>query len=127
MPNTVARAVLFADATIAPLGGPLVDVVATAKADLEAGKVLDALGGYTSTDCARTPRSSGRRADPARARAGRVVRRDVAKDEVLAYDDVEVPEGRLSDGLRAEQDARFGGGPVATGETLAVAPDADSA
>ena len=34
--------------------------------------------------------------------------RDVAKDEVLTYADVEVPEGRVSDRLRAEQDARFG-------------------
>ena len=33
--------------------------------------------------------------------------RPVAKDAVLTYDDVEVPEGRLSDRLRAEQDAHF--------------------
>jgi predicted homoserine dehydrogenase-like protein len=33
--------------------------------------------------------------------------RPVAKDQVLTYDDVEVPEGRLGDKLRAEQDARF--------------------
>jgi predicted homoserine dehydrogenase-like protein len=32
----------------------------------------------------------------------------VAKDAVLTYDDVDVPAGRLSDRLRAEQDAHFG-------------------
>jgi predicted homoserine dehydrogenase-like protein len=40
------------------------------------------------------------------APGGRGVR-DVARDQVLTYDDVELPEGRLSDRLRAEQDAMF--------------------
>jgi predicted homoserine dehydrogenase-like protein len=31
----------------------------------------------------------------------------VQRDDVLRYDDVEVPEGRLADRLRAEQDAAF--------------------
>ena len=46
VPNTVARAVLFNDAAITPLAGPLVDVVATAKIDLTAGQVLDGMGCY---------------------------------------------------------------------------------
>jgi predicted homoserine dehydrogenase-like protein len=33
--------------------------------------------------------------------------RDVKKDSVLTYADVAVPEGRLIDALRAEQDALF--------------------
>jgi predicted homoserine dehydrogenase-like protein len=33
--------------------------------------------------------------------------RDVAQDEVLTYDDVELPPGRLADKLRAEQYAHF--------------------
>jgi predicted homoserine dehydrogenase-like protein len=33
--------------------------------------------------------------------------RDVAKDEVLTYDDVELPAGRLADRLRAEQYEHF--------------------
>ncbi len=37
VPNTVARAVLLGDATIAPVGPPQVDVVAAAKTDLSAG------------------------------------------------------------------------------------------
>jgi predicted homoserine dehydrogenase-like protein len=33
--------------------------------------------------------------------------RDVPQDQVLTYADVEVPDGRLADGLRAEQSALF--------------------
>ena len=46
VPQTVARAVLFDDAAIAPVGAPTVEVVTTAKQDLRAGTVLDGLGGY---------------------------------------------------------------------------------
>jgi predicted homoserine dehydrogenase-like protein len=35
--------------------------------------------------------------------------RDVGKDEVLTYDDVELPEGRVADRLRAEQYREFMG------------------
>ena len=40
---------------------------------------------------------------------GCVLRRDIAKDEVLTYDDVDLPPGRLADRLRAEQYERFRG------------------
>jgi predicted homoserine dehydrogenase-like protein len=36
----------------------------------------------------------------------------VAKDEVLTYEDVVVPEGRLADRLRAEQNEKFAAAPV---------------
>jgi predicted homoserine dehydrogenase-like protein len=35
------------------------------------------------------------------------LKRDIPKDQVLTYDDVELPEGRLCDKLRAEQNAYF--------------------
>jgi predicted homoserine dehydrogenase-like protein len=109
VPNTVARAVLFRDATITPLGGPLVDVVAAAKIDLEAGRELDTLGGYTMYGLAENSDVvAAERLLPIGLAPGCRVVREVAKDAVLTYDDVEVPAGRLSDRLRAEQDARFG-------------------
>ena len=37
------------------------------------------------------------------------VRRDIAQDEVITYDDVELPSGRLADRLRDEQLERFKG------------------
>ena len=46
VPNTVARAVLFRDAALEPLGAPTVEVVTVAKTDLPAGTVIDGLGGY---------------------------------------------------------------------------------
>jgi len=36
------------------------------------------------------------------------LKRDLARDEVLTYADVERPPGRLCDKLRAEQDHLFG-------------------
>ena len=38
---------------------------------------------------------------------GCILRRDVGMDEILLIDEVDVPEGRLIDRLRAEQDAAF--------------------
>jgi predicted homoserine dehydrogenase-like protein len=35
------------------------------------------------------------------------LKRDVKKDVVLTYDDIELPAGRLADRLRAEQYRRF--------------------
>jgi predicted homoserine dehydrogenase-like protein len=37
------------------------------------------------------------------------VRRAVAKDSVLTYDDIELPPGRTADALRAEQYRHFRG------------------
>ena len=46
VPLTAARAVLFRDATIAPLGAPVCEVMTCAKRDLRAGEVLDGIGGF---------------------------------------------------------------------------------
>jgi predicted homoserine dehydrogenase-like protein len=108
VPNTVARAVLFGDAAIAPEGAPRVDVITTAKTDLAAGTTLDAMGYYTTygqgenADVARRDRLL-----PMGLAAGCRLKRNVRRDDVLSYDDVEVPPGRLIDRLRAEQDAMF--------------------
>ncbi|MDP4738488.1 MAG: hypothetical protein NWS10_09700, partial [Cyanobium sp. MAG_216] len=45
-PMSLARAVLFGDAVGQPIGGPVVEVVAIAKRDLEAGETLDSFGRY---------------------------------------------------------------------------------
>ena len=46
-PLTAARAVLFGDATIAPAGAPVCEVMTVAKRDLRAGEELDGIGGFT--------------------------------------------------------------------------------
>ena len=47
VPLTVARAVLFNDAAVAPQNGPVCDVITSAKRDLKTGEVLDGIGGFT--------------------------------------------------------------------------------
>jgi len=37
------------------------------------------------------------------------LRRNISRDQVLTYDDVELPEGRIADQLRAEQYRHFRG------------------
>jgi predicted homoserine dehydrogenase-like protein len=108
VPITVARAVLFEDAAIAPLGPPLVEVVATAKVDLEAGQEIDSLGGYLTYGLAENADvATAERLLPMGLAEGCRLRRDIARDAVLTYDDVEIPDGRLIDELRREQAARF--------------------
>ncbi len=106
--NTVARAVLFEDATIAPLGPPLVDVVATAKIDLKRGQLLDGIGHYhTYGQCENTETAFAQNLLPMGLAEGCRLKCDIPKDQVLTYNDVEVPSGRLPDKLREEQTAHF--------------------
>ncbi len=108
-PLTVARAVLFNDAATQPIGGPVVDVITTAKCDLKAGTRLDGIGGFhVYGDTENYALASQERFLPMSLSEGCVLKRDIAKDQVLTYDDVIVPEGRLVDRLRAEQTERFG-------------------
>ncbi len=108
VPLSVARAVLFQDAVMAPLGGPLVDVVTTAKIDLKAGETLDGIGYYmTYGQCETSALTQAQNLLPMGLAEGCRLKRDVPKDQVLTYDDVELPEGRLCDRLRAEQNAYF--------------------
>jgi len=108
VPTTVARAVLFRDAALQPLGAPTVEVIAIAKTDLPAGTVIDGLGGYHTYGVAE-------RADvtaqddllPIGVAEGCRVLRDISKDEAIHYADVELPEGRLVDQLRAQQAAEL--------------------
>ncbi|MEJ1934537.1 NAD(P)H-dependent oxidoreductase [Nostoc sp. NIES-2111] len=108
VPLSVARAVLFQDAVMAPLAGPLVDVVTTAKIDLKAGETLDGIGYYmTYGQCENSDIVQQQKLLPMGLAEGCRLKRDIPKDQVLTYDDVELPEGRLCDQLRAEQDKYF--------------------
>jgi predicted homoserine dehydrogenase-like protein len=107
VPITVARAVLFHDAAITPKM-PMVDVVTTAKRDLKKGEKLDGIGHYMTYGlCENMSDSLGQHLLPLGLAVDCVLTRDVPKDQVLTYDDVLVPEGRLSDSLRKEQNKHF--------------------
>jgi predicted homoserine dehydrogenase-like protein len=108
VPVTVARAVLFQDATLAPLGGPVCDVITAAKRDLQAGEVLDGIGGFHSygllenADVCQVENLL-----PMGLSEGCRLKGDISKDRVITYADVELPAGRLCDRLRDEQTAYF--------------------
>jgi len=108
VPNTVARAVLFQDAALAPLAGPRVEVVATAKTDLQAGATIDGLGGYLTYGLAENA-ITARAQDllPIGLAQGCTLRGNIAKDAVLTFADVVLPLDRLCDRLWREQMERF--------------------
>jgi predicted homoserine dehydrogenase-like protein len=109
-PNAIARVVLFGDSTAPPLGGPVVEVCAVAKRELKAGDTLDEYGMFmTYGEAVNADEMSDRRYLPEGLVEGCTLRRDVAQDEVLTYDDVDLPADRVADRLRAEQYRHFRG------------------
>ncbi len=111
VPTSLARVALFEDAVLAPIGAPVVDVVTTAKIDLHAGETIDGIGQYmTYGQCENSDVTLAERLLPMGLAEGCRLVRDVPRDTVITYADVELPEGRLADRLRAEQDSYdFGG------------------
>jgi predicted homoserine dehydrogenase-like protein len=110
-PLTAARAVVFHDAAVSPLGGPVCEVIALAKRDLKAGEQLDGIGGFTCYGVIENSRLA--RAEdllPIALSEDCILGRDIARDEPIAAADVEIPTGRLSDALFEEQTATFGSG-----------------
>ena len=110
VPNAIARVALLRDSVARPLGGPVVEVCAVAKRDLKAGEVLDDYGMYmTYGEAVNADEMSNNRYLPEGLVEGCKLRRDIAKDAVLTYDDVKLPRGRLADQLRAQQYRHFRG------------------
>lgn len=108
VPLTAARAVLFNDAAITPLGAPQVEVVATAKIDLKAGQKIDGIGCYMTYGQCETAEITGeQQLLPMGLAEGCTLTRDIKKDEVLTYADVILPKDRFCDKLRQEQNEYF--------------------
>lgn len=109
VPLTVARAVLFHDAALTPLGAPKVGVIALAKRDLKAGQTLDGIGGFdTYGQAENAPVVHKDRLLPMGLAEGCVLKRDVAKDTALTFADVIIPPGRKIDAWYAEMERHFG-------------------
>jgi predicted homoserine dehydrogenase-like protein len=107
-PLTVARAVLFQDAALTPIAGPVCDVITAAKRDLKTGEMLDGIGGFTCYGLLENSEvCQAENLLPMGLSQGCRLKRDIPRDQVITYDDVELPEGRLCDRLRAEQTAYF--------------------
>ncbi len=105
VPNSVARAVIFGDPTLQPLGAPRVDVIAAAKKPLREGEIIDGIGHYMSYGlCENYETVVKERLLPMGLAEGCRLKRDIPRDRVLTYNDVHLPDRRLADGLRREQD-----------------------
>ena len=110
VPNSIARAFLFKDSVAPPLSGPVVEVCAVAKRDLQAGEILDDYGMYmTYGEAVNSDEMNKMQYLPEGLVEGCKLRRPIRKDAVLTYADVDLPVGRLADRLRAEQYKHFGG------------------
>lgn len=108
VPNSIARVSIFRDNIAKPLGGPVVEVCAVAKRDLKKGEVLDDYGMYmTYGEAVNTEEMSRNRYLPEGLVSGCKLTTDIAKDQVISYSNVELPEGRLADELRNEQYKHF--------------------
>jgi predicted homoserine dehydrogenase-like protein len=113
--STIGRAFVHRDPTVAPLAGPVCEVVTVAKRDLQAGERLDGVGGFCAyglIDNATEARAVA--ALPIGLSAGCVMRRDVSKDVVVTFDDVDRPAAGIVEALWREQSARW---PLATKES----------
>lgn len=107
-PLTAARAVIFHDAAVTPLGAPVCDVVTMAKRDLRMGEVLDGSGGFTCyglIENADVARSQGLL--PMGLSEDCELLSDIGIDQPINYDSVRLPDGRLVDQLWREQLDRF--------------------
>jgi predicted homoserine dehydrogenase-like protein len=108
VPLTVARAVLFSDAAVQPLAGPVCDVITIAKRDLKSGEILDGIGGFTCYGMIENSKiCQNENLLPMGLSEGCKLTRDIAKDRTITNADVELPPGRLCDKLRAKQNAKF--------------------
>lgn len=107
-PLSIARVALQGDVVIAPLAGPVVDVVAIAKRDLKAGETIDGLGGYmTFGVCENAEVVRQENLLLMGLAEGAVLKRDVPELQAITLDDVEIVD-TLPARLRQEQDQIFG-------------------
>ncbi|MBZ5665690.1 MAG: Gfo/Idh/MocA family oxidoreductase [Acidobacteriia bacterium] len=110
VPTAIARVAIFRDSLAKPLGGPVVEVCACAKRDLQAGETLDDYGMYmTYGEAVNADEMCCKRYLPEGLVEGCLLKKDIAKDSVITYDDVTLPPNRLADRLRAEQYSLFRG------------------
>jgi len=106
--STIGRAVIHRDPTVAPIAGPVCEVVTVAKRDLKAGERLDGIGGFCAyglIDNAAAARAAA--ALPIGLSEGRVLSRDISKDDVISFNDVDALLGREVEALWREQNARW--------------------
>ena len=112
VPTSLARAVLFRDAVLAPAGAPRVGVISVAKKDLAPGEIIQEFGGYEAYGVAENSAVIDREdLLPLGLALGAALKHAVPKDQPIRFSDVDLPPGRLVDRLYAEQRAHFSAQP----------------
>ena len=108
IPSTIGRAVIHRDATVAPLAGPVCEVLSMAKRDVKAGERLDGVGGFCIYGLIDN-RAAARAVDalPIALSEGCILRRDLPKDSVISFADVDSPRGQMVETLWRDQNARW--------------------
>jgi predicted homoserine dehydrogenase-like protein len=107
--STIGRAVVHRDPTVAPLAGPVTEVATIAKRDLKAGERLDGVGGFCTYGLIENTATARMAAAlPIGLSEGCVLLRDMPKDAMLSFDDVQQPtRDPLIEQLWREQLARW--------------------
>jgi predicted homoserine dehydrogenase-like protein len=114
--STIGRLAIHRDPTVAPLAGPVCEVVAVAKRDLKRGEHLDGIGGFCTYGLINNRVVARNEAAlPMGLSEGCILRRDVPKDAVLSFSDVDLPPAGVALALWQEQNARW---PVSSPESL---------
>ena len=106
--STIGRVAVHRDPTVAPIDGPVCEVLTIAKRDLKSGERLDGVGGFCTyglIDNASAARAAS--ALPIGLSEGCVLRRDLPKDAMVTFDDVDLPPTGLVETLWREQCARW--------------------
>ncbi|MFL5624288.1 MAG: NAD(P)H-dependent oxidoreductase [Ktedonobacteraceae bacterium] len=92
-PISVAQAVLYKQATLAPQGAPVAETTTVAKRDLYVGEILDGLGGtMVHGNIERADAARQAKMLPLGLSERACVRREVARGQTLTFHDVELDE-----------------------------------
>lgn len=108
-PISIARAAIYKEATIAPIAGPVSEVITMAKKDLKAGQRLDGIGEYTVLGTIETYERAkeGDHVPIGLINSKAVAKRDIKKGELIRYDMVELDKSTMVYKLRQKQEEIF--------------------
>lgn len=106
--SSIVRLMDFGDIVIAPLNGPVVEVIAIAKKELFAGEPLDGLGGFSAYGiCENTEIVRKENLLPMGLINGIRLKRNITIDQPITLNDVDIPQDHFVFDLYKQQLALF--------------------
>lgn len=106
--NSISRMIDFKDDILSAKNGLEVHIITAAKTALRAGESIDGLGGFKTYGLCENAEIVNKESLLHMGLAnGCKVLKDLAKDQVITFEDVELPKGRLIDKLWKEQNKLF--------------------